>query len=81
MEDRECILPERNMMKKVYYVVAVVLAMAILIGFVLPMLVSAKADIAVLLAVGIMIFVAMAFLHFIHAKVFKKVVDKKDETA
>jgi len=67
-------------MKKVYYVVGVLMALAVLVGFVLPMLVSAKADIAVLLAVGIIIFVAMAFLHFVHSKIFKETVDKKDST-
>ena len=67
-------------MKKVYYIVAVILALAILIGFVLPALVSARADVAVILAVVIMIFVVMAFLHFIHAKLFNKPVDKAGET-
>lgn len=67
-------------MKKVYYVVGVALALAVLLGFILPALMSAKADVAVLLGLGLMIFVVMAFLHFVHAKIFAKPVDKKTET-
>lgn len=67
-------------MKKVYYVVAVILAIVVLLGFILPALMSAKADIAVLLGLGLMLFVVMAFLHFAHAKIFAKPIDNKTET-
>ena len=67
-------------MKKVYYIVAVILALSVLLGFVLPALMSAKADIAVLLGLGLMIFGVMVFLHFVHAKIFAKPVDSKTES-
>lgn len=62
-------------MKKVYYIVAVILALSVLLGFVLPALMSAKADIAVLLGLVLMIFVVMAFLHWVHAKIFANSTD------
>jgi len=52
-------------MKYMYIAAAVIISIAALVGFVLPLLFSAKADIAVLLGLVIIFVVVMSAIHFL----------------